>query len=128
MIKNYFKIALRHLWRNRLYTFVNVIGLSIGMTCALLAMLYVHDELSYDRFHKNERELYRLTTTLTNHDGSQQTLGTTGQVQGPAFKEAIPEILDYLRMWGIDAINMSANSKSLAVNTRYVDENFFNLF
>jgi ABC-type antimicrobial peptide transport system permease subunit len=98
------------------------------MTCALLAILYVQDEISYDRFHKNARELYRLTTTLTNQDGSQQTLGTTGQVQGPAFKEVIPEISDYLRMWGIDAINMSANNKSLAVNTRYVDENFFNLF
>ncbi len=128
MIRNYLKIGLRHLWRNRLYTLVNVMGLSIGMTCALLAMLYIHDELSYDRFHKNERDLYRLTTTLTNQDGSRQTLGTTGQVQGPAFKEAIPEISDYLRMWGINAINMSANNKSLAVNTRYVDENFFKLF
>ncbi|HEV8508458.1 MAG TPA: FtsX-like permease family protein, partial [Chitinophagaceae bacterium] len=85
-------------------------------------------EISFDRFHKNAPELYRLTTTLTNQDGSRQTLGTTGQVQGPAFKEAIPEISDYLRMWGIDAINMSANNKSLSVNTRYVDENFFDMF
>jgi ABC-type antimicrobial peptide transport system permease subunit len=128
MIENYFKIALRHLWRNRLYTFINVVGLSIGITCALLAILYVRDEMSYDRFHKNALQLYRLTTTITNPSGMQQTVGTTGQVQGPAFKEAIPEISDYLRLWGIDAINMSANNKSLAVDTRYVDENFFKLF
>ena len=115
MIKNYLKIAFRHLWRNRLYTFVNIVGLTIGMTCALLAILYVNDELSFDKFHKNAPQLYRLTTTLTNQDGSKQTVGTTGQVQGPVFKNAIPEISDYVRMLGIDGINMSANNKSLAV-------------
>ena len=128
MFKNYFKIALRHLWRNRLYTFINVAGLSIGMTCALLAILYVHDEMSYDLFHKNAPQLYRLTTTITGQGGSQQTVGTTGQVQGPAFNEAIPGISDYMRMFGIDAINMSGNNKSLAVKILYADENFFNLF
>jgi len=98
------------------------------MTCALLAILYVRDEMSYDRFHKNATQLYRLTTTITSPGGVRQTVGTTGQVQGPAFKEAIPEISDYLRIWGINAINMSGNNKSLPVNTLYVDENFFRLF
>ena len=128
MFRNYLKIALRHLGRNRLYTLINVAGLSIGMTCALLAILYVRDEMSYDLFHKNAPQLYRLTTTITNQEGVQQTVGTTGQVQGPAFKEAIPGISDYTRMLGIDAINMSGNDKSLAVKILYADENFFNLF
>src|SRR5215472_11493221 len=123
MFKNYLRIALRHLWRNPLYTFVNIIGLAVGMTCALFAILYVNDELSFDKFHKNAPQLYRLTTTITNQDGSQQTLGT-GQVQGPAFKEAIPEISDYTRVMKISGINVSGENKSLAVNLIYCDANF----
>ena len=126
MLKNYLKIALRHLWRNRLYAFINIAGLTLGMACALLAILYVQDEMSYDRFHKNASELYRLTTTIIDQ-GSQKTAGT-GQVQGPAFKAAIPEISDYVRILAIDGINISSNNKSLAVKDLYVDESFFNLF
>jgi len=100
----------------------------MGMTCALLAILYVRNEMGYDRFHKKAQQLYRLTTTITDQDGSQQIVGTTGQVQGPAFKATIPEILDYVRMLGMDGINMSANNKSLAVKNLFVDESFFNMF
>jgi ABC-type antimicrobial peptide transport system permease subunit len=97
------------------------------MTCALLAILYVNDELSFDKFHKNATQLYRITTTVTNQDGSQQTVGT-GQVQGPAFKAAIPEISDYTRVLKIPGINVSGENKSLAVNLIYCDESFLNLF
>jgi ABC-type antimicrobial peptide transport system permease subunit len=127
MIKNYFKIAFRHLWHNWLYTFVNIVGLTIGMTCALLAILFVIDELSFDTFHKNAPQLYRITTTVTNQDGSQQTVGT-GQVQGPAFKAGIPEISDYTRVLKISGVNVSCENKSLAVNLIYCDASFFNLF
>lgn len=126
MFRNYLKIGLRHLWRNRLYTLINITGLTVGMTCALLAILYVHDEMSYDRFHKKSQQLYRLTTTIIDH-GSRKTVGT-GQVQGPAFKAAIPEISDYARILEIYGINMSGDNKSLAVKTIYGDESFFNLF
>ncbi|HTE29109.1 MAG TPA: ABC transporter permease [Chryseolinea sp.] len=128
MIKNYFKIAYRYLWRNRLFSAINIAGLTVAITCALLVMLYLRDEMSYDRFQKNAPELYRLTTTIHNPDGSLQTLGTTGQVQGPAFKAAIPEISDYVRILGVDGLNISANNKSLAVKNLFVDEGFFNIF
>src|SRR5438552_15512186 len=100
MLRNYLKIALRHLWRSRLYTTINIARLTVGMTCSLLAILYVNDEMNYDRFHKKAAQLYRLTTTITDEHGVQKTVGT-GQVQGPAFKAAIPEILDYVRILGI---------------------------
>ena len=103
MLKNYFKVAFRHLRRNRLYAIINIVGLTIGMMCALFAILYVEDELSFDKFHKNAPQLYRLTTSITNQGGSQQTVGT-GQVQGPAFKAAIPEILDIARVHSEDAV------------------------
>ena len=59
------------------------------MACAILTILFVNNEVSFDRFHQNTLQLYRLTTTVTNADNSKQTLGTTGQVQGPAFKVAV---------------------------------------
>src|SRR4029077_14353549 len=66
--------------------------------------------------------------TITNQDGTVQQLGTTGRVQGPAFKTNIPEILDYTRIFGMHGINITNNNRSFAVNVLYVDENFFNLF
>ena len=127
MFKNYFKTAWRHLLKNRLYTIINIAGLTIGMMCALFAILYVNDELNYDKFNKKASQLYRLTTTITNQYGNHQTLGS-GQVEGPAFKAAIPEISDYTRIIKISGINVSGENKSLAVQLIYCDESFFNLF
>ena len=129
MIKNFLKIATRHLWRNRLYSFINIVGLTLAMTCVFLAILYVKDETSYDHFHKMASQLYRLTTTIMNpRDGSKERVGTTGQVQGPAFKAAIPEIIEYIRVLGMDGINVINGTKSIEVKNLYADINFFTLF
>lgn len=128
MFKNYFKIAWRHLLRNKTFTLINIAGLSLGMACAILAILFVNNEVSYDRFHQNTSQLYRLTTTITNTDNSKQIFGTTGQVQGPAFKAAIPEIADYVRILGVNDVNLIGNNKSLAIKNIYADSNFFNVF
>ena len=117
MISNFFKTAFRHLLRNRVFTFINLMGLTLGMTCALFAILFVKDEMSYDRFHRNAGRLYRLTTLITHpNDGTQQFVATTGQVQGPAFKSAIPEIADYVRILGSDGLNLTGNISRFAVN------------
>ena len=60
MINNWLKIALRNLARHKGYSFINLFGLAIGMTCAILIMLYVRDELSYDRYPAKARSIYRL--------------------------------------------------------------------
>ena len=85
--------------------------------------------MSYDRFHIKAPQLYRLTTTIINsQDNSEQRVGTTGQVQGPAFKAAIPEIIDFVRIFGLIGTNVIGANKSLAVRTLYVDKNFLELF
>ena len=61
MISNYFKIALRHLKKNKLYAFVNIAGLAIGITSCLLIGVYISQELSYDRFHENAERIARVT-------------------------------------------------------------------
>jgi putative ABC transport system permease protein len=128
MFKNYFKTAWRYLLRNKTFTLINIAGLSLGMACAILAILFVNNEVSYDRFHQNTAQLYRLTTTVINADNSKQIFGTTGQIQGPTFKAAIPEITDYVRILGMNNINITGNNKSLAVNNIYADNNFFSVF
>lgn len=126
MITSFFKIAFRHLSRNRVFTCINVAGLTLGMTCALLAILFIKDEMGYDRWHRNADRLYRLNTiTRDAGSGAEQVLATTGQVQGPAFKAAIPEIEDYVRVLGNDGMNLTGNGKSLAVKNVFADSDWF---
>ncbi|WP_373513495.1 ABC transporter permease [Persicitalea sp.] len=127
MLTNYLKIAFRNLWRERAYTAINLSGLAIGMACALLAILFVRDELSYDQFHVKAPQLYRLTTTVTNSEGAQKYLGASGQVQGPAFKAAIPEVTDYARVLGVN-FNVIGKEKSLGLQGLFADASFPNLF
>lgn len=98
------------------------------MACAMLAILFVNNEISFDRFQQNAPQLYRLTTTITDADNNKQTLGTSGQVQGPAFKAAIPEIADYVRIFGVSDVNFTGNNKSLAIKNIYADTGFFHVF
>ncbi|HHF51767.1 MAG TPA: hypothetical protein ENL46_03670, partial [Candidatus Aminicenantes bacterium] len=71
MLLNYLKVAIRNMTRKKLMTFINISGLILGVSCCLLAVLYVSDELSYDRFHENQDTLFRVTRVLyDNSDGS----------------------------------------------------------
>ncbi|GAJ10385.1 unnamed protein product, partial [marine sediment metagenome] len=60
MIKNFIKIALRNITKHKGYSFINITGLAVGMACCLLITIWVLDELSYDRFHENSQNLYRV--------------------------------------------------------------------
>ncbi|GAB3916206.1 ABC transporter permease [Larkinella terrae] len=130
MLQSYLKIAFRTLWQNRLYSVINVVGLSVGIACVLLAILYIKDEQSFDRFHERNPHLYRITTTLTETKGGlAETNGGTGQVQGPTFKAQVPEVQDYVRVMGGDIQStFVANQKSSILQPFFVDSTFFNVF
>jgi len=129
-MNTFLKISFRHLRQSRLYAIINIVGLATGITCMLLAVLYWNDEHSFDNFHANNPNLYRVTTTLTdNKNESPQTIGGTGQVQGPAFKNEVPEVKDYVRIMGGDIYSdVIANGKGLHIKPLFVDSNFFNVF
>ncbi|WP_428654378.1 ABC transporter permease [Runella sp.] len=130
MLRNYFKIALRHLWQNRLYSGINILGPAFGLTCVLLAILYIRSEHNFDTFHQKSPHLHRVTTTLIADKGQDpQTSGGTGQVQGPAFKAAIPEMEEYVRVMG-GAIfgDIRTDQKAFKLQLLFVDDNFFNVF
>jgi putative ABC transport system permease protein len=126
----FLKISFRHLWKSRLYSIINIVGLATGITCILLAVLYWKDERSFDSFHKNNPNLYRITTTLVeNKNADAITTGSTGQVQGPAFKSAVPEVRSYVRIFGGDIYNdIVAENKALTLQPLFVDDNFFDVF
>ncbi|RPD39897.1 ABC transporter permease [Chitinophaga barathri] len=130
MLLNYLRIALRNLWQYKLYTAINAFGLATGLTCMLLAVLFMLDEQRFDRFHAHNPHLYRINTTLVADKGAAlRTTGGTGQVQGPVFKEQIPEIRQFTRIMGGDIYgDMHTGSKALRLQQVFVDDNFLETF
>ena len=102
MIRNYFKTAFRNLWRNKAFSVINIVGLSVGLACCMLIFLYAMDEVSYDRFNVNKDSIYHLTATFTSPKGEVRHISSTGQVHGPNFKREIPELQEFVRIQGAD--------------------------
>ena len=104
MIKHYFKIALRSLGRQKVLSFINIIGLSLGLACFALFLLYAVNEFNFDRFHKNADNIYRMYRWSEGLKGEE----AQGDVYmpsplGPALKTDLPEVTDYVRLrdaWG----------------------------
>ena len=128
MIRNYFKIAFRNLLKNRAYSVVNVMGLAIGLAAAILMLLYVKDDLSYDRFHSKSPNIYRVVSDWYHPDGSlEHRDGLSSNLQGPIFKEKIPEIEEFVRYSsGFREVRAKGEVKSFEM--MYTDSNFFSVF
>ena len=77
MFANYFKIAVRTLIKNKKLSIINIFGLATGMACSLLIFLFVQDELSYDRFHRDAGSIHRVVKDFINDDGSRIPDATT---------------------------------------------------
>jgi len=95
MFKNYLKITLRHLQRQKVYSFINLAGLAIGMACAILILLWVRNELSFDRFHGNAKNIYRVVSEW--RENSTKSAKTPGRL-APTIKAEIPEIVNAARV------------------------------
>jgi putative ABC transport system permease protein len=98
MFRNYLTTALRNLRRQRVHSLVNILGLSLGMTCTILIMLWVGDELGYDRFHENFDRLYRVVADWPRN--SWQGVNATPMPLGPAIEAGVPEIAGTVRLAG----------------------------
>ncbi|GLU53543.1 ABC transporter permease [Dyadobacter frigoris] len=99
MIKNYFKIAFRNLVKHKSFSFINIIGVAIGLACFLLLTLYVKDELSYDRHNVNADRIYRLSRTFLSKDGTESLrLGHAAPPFGPLIHQDFPETEQVVRM------------------------------
>ncbi len=131
MIKNYLKIALRNLRRHKGTSFINIFGLAIGMTCCLLIMLFVKDELSFDRFHSGAGRIHRVVKDFVNDDGSKLPDATTPPALAPAMQKEIPEIEHVTRVFPgwTNKFAMKYGSKTFIEERLFrVDSSFFDVF
>jgi len=128
MFRNYLKIAWRNLFKNKLYSLVNIGGLTIGIAACILIGLYVSNELSYDRFNKNASRLVRATTEYTVN-GTKHEIGTTASMEGPRFAAAFPQIESYVRIRNRDPYVVRYGEKTFVEPKFYfADSTFFTMF
>lgn len=97
MLLNYLKVAGRNFIKQRLYSVLNVAGLALGLTCSLLILLYIADELSYDRQHPDAERIYQFSQTFTALD-EPIYLGASSPQVGPLLKDAFPEVEGFTRL------------------------------
>ncbi|UCE42306.1 MAG: ABC transporter permease [Candidatus Aminicenantes bacterium] len=129
MLNNYIKIALRNLRRNKLYSFLNIAGLAIGITCCILILLYVQDELSFDRFHEKADRIYRISSHFVLKDRV-MNFASSAHVQGPMFKEEFPEVENYVRFNDYGSRRMIRYEDVTYAEERFiwVDNSVFDVF
>lgn len=97
MLRNYFKIAWRNLTKNKVFSFINIIGLSVGLTCCMLITLYILNETSYDRYQKNADNIYQVGTEFIGL-GNFKKLPNTPAAMGEMMKQSFPEIQQTARL------------------------------
>ncbi|MEP7233487.1 MAG: ABC transporter permease [Ginsengibacter sp.] len=124
MFKNYLKIAFRNLQRHKAYSLLNISGLAIGMACSILILLWVQNELSYDRFHANAENLYRLTCNAGDFKAAVSPAG-----MGAGLQSEMPEIKSVVRL-SKPATNLFevGTTKFEEKNVFYADSNFLQVF
>jgi putative ABC transport system permease protein len=127
MLKNYFKIAWRNLLHNKVFSAIKIFGLSIGLMACMLIFLYTKDEISYDQFHENKAQLYRIIQTWQFGKDPAQTIGITNAIVGESFAKEIPEVQQYVRVNGVD-VTVKKNNDVFTEKPLFVDDNFLSVF
>jgi len=128
MVKNYFKIAIRSLIKNKIYSFINLAGLSIGLACVLVIVSYVNLELSYDRYHENHKDIYRVTEYRTR-DGQQTHTATSFNPLADLIEAHVPSVERIVRMYPLSGL-LSADKINKFKESEFtlVDSLFFETF
>ena len=98
MLNNYFFTAWRNLWKNRVFSFINIIGLTIGLTSFILIALFIFDELSFDRLHPQSENIYRVVENKTSAAGRTTRRAGTGFQVSASAKAGFPEIQEVARL------------------------------
>ena len=130
MIKNYFKIAWRNLWKNKLYTTLNVAGLTFGISCFLLIGLYLFDELTFDQQHSKADRIYRVIEHK-NVNGEATTIAAAGYKLAEESKKAIAEVENTTRiqrMGGLTYLTPENPANFFQETVTVADEHFLEIF
>ncbi|MCP4725734.1 MAG: ABC transporter permease, partial [bacterium] len=130
MMKNYLKIALRNFFCQKSYSFINIYGLSIGIASFLLIALYIKFELSYDKYHTNQENIYRIA--MEDHAYLYMNsfkMAQTHPVLAKLVMQDLPGVLYATRLWSNDNVRIIVNNENFYEdNFLYVDSEFFKIF
>ncbi len=128
MLKNHITIALRNLTKNRIFSLLNIGGLSAGLAVAMLIGLYIRDEFSFDRFNEKADRIYRINFDARN-GGQEQEMAVSPAPMGPTFLRDYPAVEAFcrFRQWGFITVKKGTEAIEEGDNT-YVDSSFFAVF
>ena len=129
MIKNYLLIAFRNSRRNKAYTLINLLGLAIGITSSIMILLFVVDEVSFDRHNVHFREIYRITIK-GKIQGNEVEAALSNAPMGATLKSDFPEVLDFTRLFTFSGDPKVRYEEKVFIeeNFYYADSTFFNVF
>ncbi|MGK2864518.1 MAG: ABC transporter permease [Chitinophagaceae bacterium] len=128
MIKNYLKIAFRNLWRHRVFSFINIMGLTVGMTACFLIFLYIKFETSYDSFHKKADRIYRVVSDIKTPT-EVINAGGPSWAAPPNIKDEFAEVESFVRIAGGDNVLVrKGDIKFQEENAMWADSSFFKVF
>jgi putative ABC transport system permease protein len=123
MFRNYLVIALRNIVRHKLYSFINIAGLAVGLACLILIMLFVRDELSYDNWIAGSDKLYRVELTFHPPGRPDVPLAQTSMPLPPAMRDQIPEVRAATRL-AAENMAITVNGRAFSERVTVVDPNF----
>src|ERR1043165_1567617 len=128
MFKNYIKIALRNLWKNKGFSAINIIGLAIGLATCLLIMLFVLDELSFDRYNKKADRIYRVDGDI-KFGGNRFILASAPDPMGPTLKKDFPQVEQFVRFRSDGGLLIKKGNDNVQQNNViYADSTLFDVF
>ena len=127
MFKNYLKTAFRNLGKNKLYSGINIIGLTVGLAACLLIGVFISHELSYDKFNKNADRIVRATMEYKRAE-TVNTTATTGTKVGPQFKRTFPAVEEYTRTFLSHGIIKYGEKVFDEQRILFADDPFFKIF
>lgn len=128
MFKNYLKIAFRNLWKQKVYSFINILGLAVGLAACLLIYLFISNEMSFDRFHQKGKRIYRLNEVQSFEGISPQHVALSMFPMGPALQEIYPEIVDFVRFVNGGTVLRNDPKQIIVEKTFWTDPAFFSIF
>ena len=127
MFRNYLKTAFRNLWKNKAFSFINIMGLALGLACSLLIMLWVNDEYNVDAFHKNGSRLYSVYERQYR-DGQVDAFHGTPGVLADELKRVMPEVQYATNYAWNELSTFEANNKIIKENGNHAGQDFFKMF
>jgi putative ABC transport system permease protein len=127
MLKSFFKIAMRYLWRKKTYSLLNFVCLTFGLTCSVITVLYILNVFSYDKFHKNYSRLYAVDAYVTYFNGARFPKQYLSASLSDVLKEQVPEAEAIIRVSERD-YSFNSGDKSFNGKGYFTDNNFFDVF